>query len=606
MPSYFASFNPDERAELINTAMGRTPADIVVTNINLVSSTTGEILEDASIIIKGRRIARIGEIADVSKYISSRTIVIDGRKRYAVPGFIDLHIHIESTLLDPIGFSKIALKHGTTTVVADPHEIVNVLGLKGLEIFTKVSRELPLKILYEVPSCVPATDPSYMLETPGNIVSSREVNEALNMDGIIGLGEVMDFISVVNANQEVLSKIQAASERRMVIDGHAPLLSDEKLDAYIAAGILSDHESTGSREALEKLRRGMYIFIREGSAWRDLKALLPLIRDKECMLCSFVSDDVNVFDLFTKGHMDRIINLAIEYGVDPVKAIQYATINPALRLHLEDQIGSITPGRLGDIVITERIDYIKPVTTIANGSIIYYEGELKKVIKKAQYPEEALNTVKIGADPSSLSIPPRVEVKEGSVLANVIEVTPGSALTKWRILDVEVSEHKILPDPSRDIMYITVIDRHKATGSHSSGLIKGLGFKAGAIAQTIAHDTHNLIVAGWSKEDMMVAVERVIRLQGGIVIVDNGKIVSEIELKLAGLMSIKEPDEVFREYLNMVNTLRTRFQLDFESFFMTLALVSLPVIPDLRITDKGLVDVMKGRLVPLVVEASRR
>ncbi|MGC8953165.1 MAG: amidohydrolase family protein, partial [Desulfurococcus sp.] len=258
--------------------MGRTPADIVVTNINLVSSTTGEILEDASIIIKGRRIARIGEIADVSKYISSRTIVIDGRKRYAVPGFIDLHIHIESTLLDPIGFSKIALKHGTTTVVADPHEIVNVLGLKGLEIFTKVSRELPLKILYEVPSCVPATDPSYMLETPGNIMSSREVKEALNMDGIIGLGEVMDFISVVNANREVLSKIQAASERRMVIDGHAPLLSDEKLDAYIAAGILSDHESTGSREALEKLRRGMYIFIREGSAWRDLKALLPLIR----------------------------------------------------------------------------------------------------------------------------------------------------------------------------------------------------------------------------------------------------------------------------------------------------------------------------------------
>jgi len=606
LPYSFSKYDPAERADLINTAMGRIPADMVITNINLVSTTTGEILENASILVKGKRIAGIGRVSDISRHISRDTIVIDGRNRYAIPGFIDLHIHIESTLLDPAGFSKVALKHGTTTVVADPHEFVNVLGLEGLEIFSRVSLELPLKILYEIPSCVPATDPSYMLETPGNIVRSRDMEEALCVDNVVGLGEVMDFVSVINADKEVLDKIRVAKEGNLIVDGHAPLLTGEKLNAYISAGILSDHESTGYEEALEKLRRGMYVFIREGSAWRDLKALLPLVKNLECKLCAFVSDDVNVYDLFVKGHMDRIVNLAIEYGVDPIKAIRYATINPAIRLRMEDHIGSITPGRLGDIVITKSLNHIEPLTVIANGSIIYYEGELKKNIERPRYPEKALQTVNVGVDPAVINTVPRAGITDGSVLVNVIEVSPGSALTKWRILEMPVRGGEIPADPLRDIMYITVVDRHKASGSHSTGFIKGLNFRAGAIAQTIAHDTHNLIVAGWNREDQLIAVRRVIELQGGIVIVDNGKVVSEIELKLAGLMSVKEPEEVYREYVNMVETLRSNFGLDFESFFMTLALVSLPVIPELRITDKGLVDVVNARLVPLVVEASKK
>lgn len=606
MPSSLIGYDPVERAELIDTAMGRVPADIVIANVNLVSTTTGEIIEKSSIVLKGKRIARAGRISDLSRHISSKTIVIDGKDRYAVPGFIDLHIHIESTLLDPVGFSKIALKHGTTTVVADPHEVVNVLGIYGLKMFIEASRELPLKILYEVPSCVPATDPSYMLETFGSLLDSRSVEEAMHLEGVAGLGEVMDFVSVIRADREVLFKVKAAWDRRMVVDGHAPLLSGEELDAYVAAGILSDHESTSAGEALEKLRRGMFLFVREGSAWRDLKALLPVVRSGDCKLCAFVSDDVNVYDLFTKGHMDRIINLAVEYGVDPVKALQYATINPAIRLHLEDQIGSITPGRLGDIVITRRIEHVEPITVIANGDIVYYEGEASRQFKPTRYPDKALKTVNIGVDPEALQLTPRAGIPDGSALVNVIEVSPGSALTKWRILEMQVSDGEVKPDPGRDIMFISVIDRHRGSGSHSAGLIKGLNFKAGAVAQTIAHDTHNLIVAGWNRRDMVTAVKRVVELQGGIVVVNDGEVVSEVELRLAGLMSVKEPEEVFREYLNMVDALKKRFHLDFESFFMTLALVSLPVIPELRITDRGLVDVAKAKLVPLITEESKR
>jgi adenine deaminase len=596
----FLKYDPAERASLIKTARGLIPADIVVVNANIVSVTTGEVLENQAVLVKGRRIAGIVDSDKASKHVGSSTLVVDGRGGYVAPGFIDPHIHIESSLLDPYGFSKIALKHGTTTVVADPHEIGNVLGVRGVKLFAEAARKTPLKILIDIPSCVPATFPGMGLETTANEITASDISELAGLENVVGLGEVMDFVSVVNAMPDVLEKIKVAYEKGLVVNGHAPLLKDEWLNAYISAGIFSDHESTEGSEALEKARRGIHVFIRQGSAWRDLSPLVEKLGRVDCEVCAFTSDDLNVADLFEKGHMDRIVNEAIEMGMDPVKAVKYATLRPAMRLHLEEHIGVVAPARLGDFFITSRLEHITPETVIANGEIIYYKGELKKKLEKPSYPDYALKTVNLKAVPQPDDLVPWARVEKGSVKANVIEVKPGSALTKWIQESIEVVGRK--PLLAEDELYVAVLERHRGTGSIGKGIMKGLGVRIGGIAQTIAHDTHNIIVAGYNPVDMSLAVRKLVEIQGGIVAVHEGGVLGVVELKLAGLMSIKEPEEVYEEYKSFVGKLKENLDVEFDSFFMTLALVALPVIPELRLTDRGLVDVVNARLVPLFPE----
>lgn len=592
-------YDIQERRTLVEVAQGKSPADVVVSNVNLVDVITGDIVENIHVVIKGRRIARVSDSID--DVVGRNTLLIDGRGRYAVPGFIDLHIHIESSMLDPIGFSKIALRHGTTAVVADPHEITNVLGVDGLKIFVDASKKTPLKILVEVPSCVPATNPQLHLETVKHVIDSKVTEEIVDGLEVVGLGEVMDFVSVLRGEEDVFRKIAKARRKGLLIDGHAPLLSGRELDAYIAAGILSDHESTSMQEALEKARKGMFVYIREGSAWRDLASIVGLLKEKDCKLCAFVSDDVNVMDLVARGHMDRIVNLAIELGLDPITAVQYATINPSLRLCLVDELGVIAPGRLADLFLTSRIEYVDPETVIANGEVVYYDKKMVKQIPTVQYPEYALNTVKLSEEKiNTMIIPPRGPLEKKKVAVNVIQVNPGSSLTKRVIEELIISEGVIKTAREKDVMYVGVVERHLGTGRYFTGFIKGLRFNAGAIAQTVAHDTHNLIFAGWNEEDIRLAVKRVVRNQGGIVIVDKGQVIAEIPLKLAGLMSIEEPEVVYERYVSMINKLSSDYGVEFESFFMTLALVSLPVIPEIRITDRGLVDVKAARHIPLI------
>ena len=596
----FTKYNLQNRVLLVKVARGLEPADTILSNINLVEVNTGSILEDVAILIKGSRIAGIVSSRVIEKYRGRDTIVINGKNSYALPGFIDLHIHIESSMLDPIGFAKIALQHGTTTVVADPHEIVNVLGLKGLEVFSKVSRLLPLKILLEIPSCIPPTDPAMKLETPPSNFTIEEVKYALSFNNIIGLGEVMDFISVLEGSSRVYERIKLAVDYNLVVDGHAPLFSPEELNAYIAAGITSDHESVEIREAYEKAWRGMYLYIREGSAWRDLEALVDIIKRTSCKLCVFVSDDVNILDLFERGHMDRVINRAIELGVDPIKAIQLSTINPAIRLHLEDHIGIIAPGRLGDIVLVDRLEKIEPTTILANGELIYFNGIPVKTINSVEYPSETLNTVKINPKlVDSIDITPRVSEDISSVKVNVIRVQPGSTITKHVVEELNVSSRRIQPSPRRDIMYVGVLYRYSESGGYSVGFIENLGFKLGAVAQTIAHDTHNIVFAGWREDDIRLAIKRLHEIQGGIVVVDRGKVVAEIELRLAGLMSIEEPEIVYKKYKDMIKKLNN-YGVVFKHLFMTLSLISLPVIPEIRITDRGLIDVKRGKIISLI------
>ena len=600
LPRIF-SYVKEERARLIRTARAIEPATLVIRNVNIVATTTGEILENMSIVVSGRRIASIVK-GDPEKYIGLRTKVIDGHGQYAMPGFIDAHIHIESSLLTPTGFSMLALKHGTTTVVADPHEIANVLGVDGVKLFIEESQNLPMKILIDIPSCVPATDPAFGLETINKVIGPEDIAKLGELEGVYGLGEVMDFVSVTNASDYVLEKLRIAHNLGLVINGHAPLLTGEMLDAYIDASIWSDHESTNPQEALEKLRKGMYLFIRQGSAWRDLEALVEVIKNPkiDCRLCGFVSDDLNVIDLYEKGHMDRIINEAIELGVDPVKAIQLATIGPAIRLHIDDHIGVVGPARFADIVLSPSLQRLEPKTVISMGEIIYRDGELLYDFERPRIPEWAKRTVNIPREirPEELLI--RIDGVD-KVKVNAIKVTPGSALTELSVEELPVKNGYISCDPERDIIHLAVVERHKGTCNIGKAFIKGLGFKAGAIAQTIAHDTHNLVVAGKSPEDMSVAISRVREIQGGIVIVDSGEIVAEVELPVAGLMSDEDPYTVYRKFKNLTRKVSS-YGVEFEAFFMTLALVALPVIPEVRLTDRGLVDVNSARIIDVIVK----
>jgi len=598
----FTKYDVKTRISLVKVAMGLEPADTIITSVKLVEVNTGSILENTSILVKNSRVAGIIRDTSIDKYRGQYTRVIDGKGSYLLPGFIDLHLHVESSMLDPVGFSVIALKHGTTTIVADPHEVVNVLGLSGFEIFAKAAGRTPLKILLEIPSCVPPTSPEKGLETSPSSFTIRDIEYASNIANVIGLGEVMDYASVLECSSEVFEKIKTAYNHDLIVNGHAPLLKPEELNAYISAGIISDHESTELVEAYEKAWRGMYLYIREGSAWRDLEKLVDVVKRTACRLCVLVSDDVSVLDLFEQGHMDRVVNRAIELGVDPVKAIQLVTINPALRLHLEDHIGLVAPGRLADIVLTERLERIEPRTVLANGEVVYYEGSLVKSIDSESYPEFALNTVKVKPElVEELKIAPRVSGNRDVVRVNIIEAEPGSAFTKHTVDELLVSSGRILPDPERDIIYIGVLNRHTDKGYYSVGFVKNLKLRVGAVAQTIAHDTHNIVFAGVSESDIKTAVKRLIELQGGIVVVDRGCVLGELQLKLAGLMSTEKPEVVYEKYKALVKSLRDHGSV-FENVFMTLSIISLPVIPELRITDRGLVDVKNSRIIPVVAE----
>ncbi len=589
---------------LIAAAQGRIKADMVVKNGTIVDVVTGELLEDWNIVVYDGVIVGMGRDLELDKYVGNRTVVIDASKHYVLPGFIESHVHIESSMLSVAEFGKLAAMHGVTSVVADPHEIGNVLGIDGIRYFIEESRYSPVRFFFEVPSCVPAVDPSLGLDSGGKIIDAGSVAMLMQDPGIIGLGEVMDFISVLNAKSEVLVKIASAKILGKVVDGHAPMLRGSMLDAYLVAGITSDHESTDPGEALEKLRKGMYIFMREGSAWKDLEALAKLVTEYNVDIrrITLAADDISVEDLVEKGYMDYIVNKAIELGIDPVKAIQMATINAAEHLRLDDKIGLIAPGRYADIVLTPSIKRISVKTTIIGGSIVYKDGEwLYKEAGKYVYPEKARETMNLKSIPREEELLLKAPIDNGEVLVNVIEAVPGSALTRWAREKLPVIRGYVRADASRDIIHIAVIDRHHGSGSIGKGFVKGLKLGRGAIAQTIAHDTHNLIVAGASPKDMVEAVKHVVDAGGGIALVVDGELKALIELPIAGLVSDKDYMTVYRELKSMEEAVRD-LGVDFSNIHMTLGLIALPVIPELRVTDRGLVDVMNARIVDPIIE----
>jgi len=541
----------------------------------VVNVFSGEV-EPGNVAICGDRIAGIGDYHRAKQ-------VLDLGNRYLAPGLINGHTHIESSMLDVGQYARAVVPRGTLAVVTDLHEIANVCGLDGIRYVLGCARRLPLDLFLMAPSCVPATP----LETSGASLKPEAIRQLLRWKGCIGLGEVMNFSGVLSGDEDVLSKINLA--RGKVIDGHAPGVSREDLNAYIAAGILSDHESTSLEEAREKLRRGMYVMIREGSSEKNLDALLPLVTDKTYKRCMFVVDDRSCLDLLRDGDIDAVVRKAIKRGLDPVRAIQLATINPAEYFRL-NRLGAIAPGYQANLIVIDDLSNLSL-------DMVFYRGRLVARGGKPLFP---LYRAAAGAPASTVNIKPfnieALKLVASGKTEPVIEIVPDQIITKKRMERVKVLDGVIVPDTSRDILKLVVVERHRATGNISLGLVMGFGLKKGALASSIAHDCHNIIAVGTNDNDIFIAVKEIERLNGGLVVAAEGKVLASLALPIAGLLS-DQPLEVVVDKLEKLEQLARDLGTTLKSPFSTLSFLALPVIPELRLTDLGLVDVNQFRVV---------
>jgi adenine deaminase len=540
----------------------------------VVNVFSGEV-EPGNVAICRDRIAGIGD------YHRAKQIV-DLGNRYLAPGLINGHTHIESSMLDVGQYARAVVPRGTLAVVTDLHEIANVGGLDGIRYVLGCARRLPLDLFLMAPSCVPATS----LETPGASLEPEAIRRLLRWKGCIGLGEVMNFPGVLSGDEDVLGKINLA--RGKVIDGHAPGVSRKDLNAYIAAGILSDHESTSLEEAREKLRRGMYVMIREGSSEKNLDALLPLVTDNTYKRCMFVVDDRSCLDLLRDGDIDAVVRKAIKRGLDPVRAIQLATINPAEYFRL-NRLGAIAPGYQANLIVIDDLSNLSPDMVFYRGRLVARQG--KPLFPLYQAARAPVNTVNI--KPFSIEA---LKLLASGETEPVIEIVPDQIITRKRMERVKVVDGVIVPDTSRDILKLVVVERHRATGNIGLGLVKGFGLKKGALASSIAHDCHNIIAVGTNDNDIFIAVKEIERLHGGLVVAAEGRVSASLALPIAGLLS-DEPLEVVADKLEKLEQLARDLGTTLKSPFSTLSFLALPVIPELRLTDLGLVDVNEFRLI---------
>lgn len=563
---------------------------------NLVNVHTGEILEDVDVAVRAKRIALVGE---ADRCLGDGTMIIDAEGRYLVPGFLDAHVHIESSMITVTQFARAVLPHGTTSVFIDPHEIANVLGLGGVKLMYKEARDLPLKVFLEIPSCVPSAPG---LETTGAEIDWRDVEEGLGFERAVGLAEVMNFLGVLSKDEKLFREVEVTIASRGVVEGHAPLLLGGALNAYVAAGISSDHESSTPEEILQKLRLGMKMEIREGSTAKDLAALVkPILKEELDMRhCLLATDDRHPVDLIREGHMDHVLRRAVEEGVDPVRAIQMATINTAEHFRVDGDVGSIAPGRLADIVIVDRLEDFRAQMVIADGAPVASRGKLLIALREPRYPRFAKETMNLGeVKPENFEI--RGPRSSRCVEVRVIGVREDRVLTEHRILTLEVENGFLRVDPGRDVAKIAVVERHRGTGYIGLGFVQGFGVKAGAMASSVGHDAHNITALGICDRDMALAVNVLREVGGGQVVVKDGRVLALLKLEVAGLMSERGVEEVAEDLVRLDEAARS-LQVGLRSPFMHLSFLPLAVIPRLRITDKGLVDVEKLRLVELIVE----
>ena len=562
-------------ARLISVAKGELPADLLLANAKVVNVFTGEIVS-GNVAICDEKIAGVGDYRQAKQ-------VLDLSGNYLAPGLINGHIHPESSMLDITQYARAVVPRGTLAIVTDLHEIANVSGLEGIRYVLNCARRLPLELFLMAPSCVPATH----LETSGASLGPEDIRRVLRWRGVIGLGEVMNFPGVLGGDASVLRKIDLAKGK--IVDGHAPGVTGKDLSAYIAAGINSDHESVSVEEASEKLRQGMWVMIREGSSEKNLDALLPLITDKTYRRCLLVVDDRSCADLLRDGDIDAVVRKAIRLGLDPVRAIQMATINTAEYFKL-DRLGAIAPGYLANLMVLGELSSLQVEMVFYQGHLVAKEG---RPLFPIYQPSGKGLTNTINIKPFNKEA---LKFEASGETELVIEIVPGQIITRKRMEKVKVTEGVIMPDIGRDILKLVVVERHRATGNIGLGLVMGFGLKRGALASSIAHDSHNIVAVGTSDEDIFAAVKEIERLQGGLVVAAEGKVLSSLALPIAGLLS-DEPLEVVVAKLEKLKQLARDLGTTLAAPFATLSFLALPVIPELRLTDLGLVDVNAFKLV---------
>ena len=565
--------------EIIQAATRSRPADVVYTNAKVVDVLAGDVIA-TDIAVAG------GYVIGFNGYNAEERVDLGGR--YVAPGFVDAHVHIESAMTNVSEFVKAVLPQGTTAAVADPHEIANVAGLDGINYMLASSRNQPMQLYFTLPSCVPATD----METSGAVLDEAALAPLMKHPRVVALGEMMNFPGVIQSNDAVRCKIHMAQSVNKPIDGHAPGLSGHNLWAYVASGIGSDHECTTADEAAAKLRAGMWIMIREGTGAKNLDDLLPLINSYSARRMMYCTDDRHPHDLLENGHINAMVQRTIAAGIDPILAIQMATINPAEYFNLTE-IGAIVPGRRADWVVFSDLRTVAIEAVYTSGVEVAREGRMTS-FADVTTPQTIPRAMRVDVDAIDLAL-----AAEGDRV-RVIELIPNQITTRCTLMDVKVDSGMAVSDTDTDILKIAVIERHHGTGNVGVGFVKGFGLQKGALASSVAHDSHNIIAVGCDDAEMLTAIRAVVRMGGGMAVTNNGRVIQQLDLPIGGLMST-EPVAYVRAQLDRLIQSARKLGCRLTDPFMALSFLALPVIPRLKLTDKGLVDVERFKVVSVFV-----
>lgn len=585
---------------LVAVAQGRTPADTVIKGAKLVNVCTGEVQEGIDVAIAEGRIAYLGT---VDHCVGEGTRVIDAEGQCIAPGFLDGHIHVESSMMGVGEYARAVVPHGTTGIYWDPHEVCNVLGLDGVRLMAEDARRTPLKAMITTPSCVPAV-PGF--EDTGSSIGPEDIAETMNWQNVVGLGEMMNFPGILSGTDHAHGEVAETLRAGKTATGHYSLPeTDRGLNAYIASGVRCCHESTRPEDALAKMRLGMYAQLRFGSAWQDLPVLAEAVASGgiDTRFANLVSDDTHPHTLVADGHLDHIVRTAVSLGIDAVSAIQMVTINCAQCFQMDHDLGSITPGKCADIVFLDDLESLRVTRVLIDGEVVAEDGRALFDLPPYRYPDWATHSMHLGREiaPASFEVAAPEGIVDGNtVRVRAIEVVPGKVGTFEAHVDLPVANGRLESTVEQDVLKAFVFERHRETGTFGKGFVKGFGIKRGAMASTVAHDAHNLLVLGTNDEDMALAANTLAACGGGMVVVADGEVLGLVELPIAGLMDALPAEEMSAK-VHALEDAWAAIGCTMPSPFMTMALIPLACLPELRLTNRGLVDCTKFEFADLIV-----
>ena len=583
------------KRDLMKASLGLIPSDLVITNVQLVNVITGEIYP-ANVFVYGGMISHV-ETKDLNKLDNVKEI-IDGKGQYIIPGFIDAHIHIESSMMTPRNFAKAIIPCGTTTIVTDPHEIGNVCGKEGVYYMHEISEDLPMRQLIDIPSCIPA---ALGLENAGAEFTSKEVEELSNLKRCIGLAEVMDYVGVIDQEPRMMDILDVMEKKGYYIQGHAPCVGGRELSTYLCGGASTCHEVEFADEALEKLRNGMFVDACDSSIVKNIKAIVTGIKDQITLfdyLC-FCTDDREADEILTTGHINDVVRHAIKCGLDPILAIKCATLNTAREIHIHN-LGAIAPGYVADMIILPDLYEVKPSMVFYSGKLVAQDGHMVVDVESVDHALENKNTMFV-KDLSMDDFMIKAPIENGTVKVNIMDYPELNYSTTY-LKEIELPvENGILKLNDSDLKYVAVVNRHENKDTICLGVTKGFGIQTGALASTVSHDSHNLVIVYDKPENALLAAKELIKCGGGMCAVDNGEVLHTLELPLAGLMSLKEAHELSVDSKKMKEAINKLGLVEIHNPLLRIVTLSLPVVPYVKMTDLGLVDVAKKEFIPLFV-----